>query len=140
MSEQSYIFIAGIVIAVVAYFSKNFVFDQLLAYRKTVGRIRNRLRYHAGIITNDEFPVEITKPITAELRQLSCDLDENYYAVPFVSKLYWLYRLPKQDNLDDAARRLIYLSNSTGNKNSVEGNHKAMEEIERLLRIRVVSS
>ena len=139
MSEQGYIFIAGIVVAVAAYFSKNFIFDQLLTYRKTVGRIRNRLRYHAGIITNDEFPVEIAKPIAAELRQLSCDLDESYYAIPFASKLNLFYMLPSANDLNEASGRLIYLSNSTGKKNSVDSNYKAMKKIEELLGIRVTS-
>lgn len=129
MNTQNWISIAAILSAVIAYFAKNFIFDQLLTYRKTVGRVRNRLRYHAGIITNDEFPPEIVKPIREELRQLSCDLDECYYAIPFVEKLYMLYLIPSPREFDLAASQLIYLSNSTGIKNSVEKNDEAMNKV-----------
>ncbi|HRN90111.1 MAG TPA: hypothetical protein PK265_01520 [Candidatus Saccharibacteria bacterium] len=129
MSEQGILFICGLVVALVAYFSKNFIFDQLLVYRKTVGRVKNRLRYHAGIITNDVFPPEITDPIRIELRQLSCDLDECYYAIPFVRKLHKVYFVPSPNDFDKAASQLIFLSNNTGRKNSVDKNDEAMNKI-----------
>lgn len=129
MSEQGILFLCGLGAALVAYFSKNFIFDELLAYRKIVGRVRNRLRYHAGIITNDEFPADVVIPIREELRQLSCDLDECYYAIPFVTWLYVIYRVPSPRNFDLAASQLVFLSNNTGRKNSVDKNDEAIRII-----------
>lgn len=137
MSEQGISFLIGIIVATISYFSKNFIFSQMLLYRQTVGKIRNRLRYHAGIITNDEFQDAIAKPIREEIRQLSCDLDEYYYSTPFVSKLFWLYRMPSPANLDTVASKLIFLSNTTGKKNTVDKNLQAVEEIKRILNLEV---
>ena len=89
MSENGWIFIFGIFAAMIAYFSKNFIFEPLLEFRKVKGRIHNRLKYHSNIITNGEFPVIITKPIREELRQLSCDIEEKYYSIAFVK---WFLR------------------------------------------------
>lgn len=129
MSEQGILFLVGLISALIAYFSKNFIFDQLLQYRKIVGRVRNRLRYHAGIITNDEFPNDVVKPIREELRQLSCDLDESYYAIPFIYVLHRLYLTPSPKDFDIAASQLIFLSNNTGRKNSVDKNNEAINKI-----------
>lgn len=39
---------AGILVTAFAYLLKNFVFQPRVEYKKTVGKIRNRLKYYAG--------------------------------------------------------------------------------------------
>ena len=136
MSEQGWIFAIGIAAAIVAYLAKNFVLEPLMDFRKLRGKIQNRLMYHANIITNDEFPQDFVKPIREELRQLSCDLGEVYFAIPFRSWLWWLFIIPQPKNLDEATRQLIFLSNSTGSKDSVRDNHKSMESVQTILKLK----
>lgn len=135
MTEQAWIFAAGLLAAIGAYFAKNFILDPLLRFREVKGRIQNRLRYHSNIITNGEFPSDIVMPITAELRQLSCDLEEKYYAISFATKLFWLYRIPSRKMLGVVASKLIFLSNSTGRNDRIEKNDEAINLIRDKLNI-----
>lgn len=128
MSEQALLFTIGIFTATVAYFAKNFIFDPLLEFKKVKGKIQNRLRYHSNIITNGEFPLEVVEPIRTELRQLSCDLEEKYYAIAFGRQLPTFLRIPTSSMLDQIATNLIFLSNSTGSSRHIDKNDYALNE------------
>lgn len=122
MSEAWGIFIVSALIAVSSYMSKNFMFEPLLEYRKTKGKIQNRLKYNANIITNGEFPKEIIKPIRSEIRDLSCELEEKYSAISFGKHFPTFLNIPSKQDVSEAAKQLIFLSNSTGTKNVLENN------------------
>lgn len=135
MTESSWIFLIGIFVAVISYFSKNFVFEPLLEFRRVRGKIQNRLKYHANIITNGEFPIDVIKPIREELRQLSCDLEERYYAVALAKWLPTFLRIPSDKDLSETASSLIFLSNSTGSAKHIDANYNTIESIKRKLSI-----
>lgn len=135
MSEQGWIFIAGILVAVISYFSNNFIFDPLLEFNKIKGRIFNKLKYHSNIITNGKFPDEIIKPISKELRELSCDLEERYFAISFKFILLSLLIIPSRNEINEISQDLIFLSNSVGTS-MIDENYKRQENIKRILRLR----
>jgi len=135
VSEQGLIFSVGILVAVIAYFAKNFIFEPLLEFRKVKGKIQNRLKYHANIITNGEFPAEIIKPIREELRQLSCDLEEVYYSIALVKTLHFCLGIPNVDELNKIASNLIFLSNSTGSIRNIDKNCETIDSIKDKLRL-----
>jgi|GEM_PF-3828876 len=135
MSEQGWIFSTGIVVAVTSYFAKNFIFEPLLEFRKVKGKIQNRLRYHSSIITNGKFPAEVIKPIREELRQLSCDLEEKYYAIAFGRLMPTFLGIPSQKSLSEIANMLIFLSNSTGSERHIEKNDETIDSIIDKLRL-----
>ena len=135
MSEQGWIFILGIIAAIAAYLAKNFIFEPLLEYRKVKGRIQNRLKYHANIITSSGFALEQLIPVWEELRQLSCNLDEVYATIPFTQRLWWHLRVPSPESINAASAQLIFLSNGAGAEGAVEHNYKSVEEIKKHLKI-----
>lgn len=119
MSEQAWLFIAGTAVAVAAYFSKNFIFDQILEYRKVKGRVRNKLKYYANIISNADVNEDTLNEMWTNLRQLSCDLEEKYFATPFIVRVApfrWFFGLPSRSQIDEAAAHLIGLSNGAGRR------------------------
>ena len=135
MNAQNWISIAAILSAVIAYFAKNFIFEPLLEFKRVKGKVQNRLRYHSNIITNGEFPADIVRPIKEELRQLSCDIEERYYAIAFVKWLFWVLRVPNVSDLSNVARQMIFLSNATGSARHIDKNIAAIEQIDKTLRI-----
>lgn len=135
MTAQNWISIAAIISAVVAYFAKNFIFEPHLEFRRVKGKIQNRIKYHSNVITNGEFSVDIIRPIQQELRQLSCDLEERYYSIAFVDRLFRVLRVPKPRDLSDVARKLIFLSNTTGSGRHIHHNIDAIDEIKVKLRL-----
>ncbi len=114
MSEQSWIFLFGIGMAIIAYLSKNFILQPMLEFREVKGRIQNRLKYNANKYYSDD--VDVIKNVTEEFRQLSCDLEEKYYGISFHKILSTLYLLPSPETISQTAVNLLYISNSTGIK------------------------
>lgn len=135
MNAQNWISIAAIISAVIAYFAKNFIFEPLLQFKRVKGKIQNRLKYHSNVITNGEFPIDVIRPIQQELRQLSCDLEERYYSIAFVNKLVWILKVPTPKDLSESAKKLIFLSNSTGSNRHIDQNINSIEEIKEKLNL-----
>ena len=135
MSEQGWIFTIGIIVAVASYFLKNFVLDHIIRYRSVVGRVRNRLKYYANVFGND-VRLDLQREVAHEMRQLSCDLEEAYYAISFRKLLSLVRIIPKEDAIDSAARSLIGLSNSTGDSEDPARLHKEQNKVKQLLKIK----
>ncbi len=126
----------GIVVASLAYLVKNFVFDQILEYQRVKGRIRNRLRYYANVIYSTNLNEKFIQEVRSEFRQLSCDLEEKYFAIFIVARLkvvHWLFGLPSKKDVIEAAKSLIYLSNSVGDRGeNRESPIKLQEEVDKV--------
>jgi hypothetical protein len=136
MSEQSWLFSIGALIAVVSYMLKNFVFDPLLEYRKTKGKVQSRLRYRANMILTPSIKTELAQEISQELRDLSCELEEKYTAIAFVRQLWWLWFLPKRRNIAEASKGLIYLSNTVGSgRDDLDRRDKTVSLVRNMLKI-----
>lgn len=124
-------FFVSIIIASSAYLLKNFVFDQILEYQKAKGRVRNRLRYYADAIYSTNLNEKFIQEVQSEFRQLSCDLEEGYFAIFILVRLRiicWLFGLPSKKDVIEAARSLIYLSNSVGDKSENREPSKKLKE------------
>ncbi len=123
-----WVFIGSVVVARLSYLLTNFTLDPLISYKKVVGRIRNRTLFYANIYGSKIN--ERHDAAHSELRQLSCDLDEAYYAIGFRRMLIWLRVTPNQERISSATHALIGLSNSTHNKNL---NHDEVEKLKNKL-------
>ena len=124
-----------IIVAVASYLLKNFILDHIIHYRSVVGRVRNRLKYYANVFGND-VQLDLQREATHEVRQLSCDLEEVYYAISFRKLLSFMRVIPKEGAIDSAARGLIGLSNSIGDKGDTERLHKEQNKVKQLLKIK----
>lgn len=133
MSENWQIALTGYGVAVVTYLAKNFIFQPLLEFRATKGKIQNRLKYNANKYFNG-LPPEISREAFDELRQLSCDLEEKYQMIAWRQILALLWVVPKKNKLSEAARNMIYISNSP-DVDSNEKKHAAFENIKKVLKI-----
>ena len=126
----------GIVVASSAYLLKNFIFDQILEYQKVKGRIRNRLRYYANVIHSTNLNEKFIQEVRSEFRQLSCDLEEKYFAIFILVRLRvicWLFALPSKKNVTEVSASLIYLSNSVGDKSeNCESPANLKEEVDKI--------
>lgn len=139
MSEQGWIFVAGIVVAAVSYLSKNFLFDQILEYKRVKGRIGNRLRYYENVITNAGIDEDILQEMWSELRQLSCDLEESYSAIPnLVMPVRFILGVPSQEAVGAACSNLIFLSNGAGRRHEhIDQNYLSLDRVRRALGIKI---
>ena len=125
---ELWVFIGSVVVASLSYSLKNFTLDPLISYKKVVGRIRNRTIFYANIYGSKIN--ERHDAAHSELRQLSCDLDEAYYAIGLRCMLVLLRAVPNPKRISSATHALIGLSNNTHNKNL---NHDEVEKIKNKL-------
>lgn len=126
----------GIIVASLAYLLKNFVFDQILEFQKVKGRIRNRLRYYANVAYSIHLSEDLAQEVRSQIRQLSCDLEESYFAIFILVRLRvicWLFALPSKKSITEVSTSLIYLSNSVGDKGeNREPPKKLKEEVDKV--------
>ena len=62
---------------------------------------------------------------------MSCDLEEGYFAIFILVRLgiiRWLFGLPSKKDVIEAAKSLIYLSNSVGDKSENREPPKKLKE------------
>jgi len=132
MTDSEIIFIAGLITAISAYFAKNFIFQPLLEFRGVKGRVQNRLKYNANKIHIGE--TETMAEVSKEFRELSCDLEEKYYAISFKKIVAKTGLIPEMNILSEAAKNLIFLSNKVGS-DDYEHTYEAIEQIKVALKI-----
>ena len=135
MTESGWIFIVGIAVAMISYFAKNFVFQPLLEYKQVAGMIQNKLKYHSNKIFNTGFAKEVEKEVSHDLRQLSCDLEEKYYAIALRKRIPTFLGLPSEQVISDTASYLIFISNSIGELDSNTEKHEYYDKIRQNLGI-----
>jgi len=101
------------------------------------GEIIDSLIYHANIYCNPgPMNKEVRDETYKELRRRACQLMGKTYAI----RCYRLWELLKviqcHQNIKEARRNLIFLSNSLDDAKYMEGNRKTLREIEELLSIK----
>ena len=131
----AWVLIIGIFVSVVAYFAKTLVLEPILEYRAVKGRIQNQLKYHANILTNSGQPGELGREASTAMRQLSCDLEERYYAIGLRDFLSRVRFLPSRAAIGEAGSSLIYLSNAANTTGRESDNDEKMRSVRQALRI-----
>lgn len=134
MSEQGWIFVLGIFVAILSYFAKILILEPLLEFRKVKGRIQNSLRFNANKIFNDVND-DMKKQLIVELRKLSCDLEEAYCAMSFRNSLGILKIIPTRKDLIKISESLMYISNSINDIESNGEKHEFYDTIKKKLKI-----
>jgi len=109
-----YTVLSGTLIFVLGQIIQNFILDPIYKYKKVVGKIDNKLKYYANILTNSLIAEKYLITITNVMRRLSCDLETSYKQIPF-NKLFVLAKVVQsKKRISDSARGLIFLSNAGG--------------------------
>lgn len=133
--QETLVLVVGFCASIGAYLSKTFVLEPLLRFRAVKGRIQNRLKFYSNVITNSGLGAETELETRVSLRQLSCDLEEAYYAVGLRSMVSGLGMMPRSDAVENAAINLIFLSNAANMRGKERQNHDAIEAVETALEI-----
>ena len=124
----------GVVMASTSYFLKTFIFEAVVQYRRVVGKIRNRIKFFANTLTSPKADPSKSSKGSVACRELSCDLEEAYFAIPFRGILAHLHIVQTEEAVDTAARSLISLSNSAFDGEPLKNNDQIQKIADSLWR------
>lgn len=127
--------LSGVLVFLFGETIQRFILEPLKDFKKTIGKIDNKLKFHSNTITSPRLAGELTPELHRVLRELSCDLESAYKQIPFKPLLRFIRILLKQDNISEAARKLIFLSNSVDKNGIPMENNDALEGIRKNLDI-----
>lgn len=144
MSEVFITVMSGVSVFVLGQIINEAFIKRVNAFMDIVGRVDNRLRYYANVITNGPLGIVEQKEAIKILRELSCELESTHKQLPsmllwFINNAPWwwtnLSRIPSKNNVTLAAHGLIFLHNSASDIESIPENHEEVERIRVWLKI-----
>jgi hypothetical protein len=137
MNDQVfYTVISGTMVFVFGQMLQRFILEPIQSYKKTVGRIDNKLKFYSNILTNTGFDNDFLAKITDIIRNLSCEIESKYKQIPFNWLFSKLKVIETKKDLAKVAQDLIFLSNAGGrNGSKIEKCDERIKEIRRLLKI-----
>ena len=75
-----------------------------------LGEISHKVKFHSNVITNSGIKEEMVNWSAGDMRDLSCQLESKYLAVPFNNFLGSIKTIPKRSDIKEAVKYLILLS------------------------------
>jgi len=124
--------LSGVLTYVIGQIILKIIIEPVQDMKKTIGQISHSLIEHANVIQNPGVPSEETMHKTSQhLRMLSSQIQAHLYLVPKYKFTAFIFRLPSQKQVLEAAKNLIGLSNSVfrASENTHEYNSKRVEKI-----------
>lgn len=115
-NQVFYTVLSGTLVFVFGQILQKFILEPFQEYKKTIGRIDNRLKFYSNILTNAGFNKEVIVEVTDAMRNLSCDLEANYKQIPLNQLFVNLKLLEPKKDMVVAAQGLIFLSNAGGRR------------------------
>ena len=135
-NQVFYTVLSGTSVFVLGQILQKFILEPFQEYKKTIGRIDNRLKFYSNILTNAGFTRKIIVEVTDAMRNLSCDLEANYKQIPFNQLFVNLKLLESKKDMATAAQGLIFVSNAGGRRDSgFDRVDNRINEIRKLLKI-----
>lgn len=138
-NQVFYTVLSGTVVFVLGQILQKFILESIQKYKSTVGRIDNKLKFYANILTNTIFSQDknMMIEITDTMRNLSCDIESDYKQIPFSVFFSKIRVVENKKNVAKAAQGLIFLSNAGGRRDSgMERCDEKIDEIRKLLGIK----
>lgn len=114
--------LGGIVLFIFGEFVKVLVVSPLQKYLEQVQLIRDRLDFYSNRVTNyfsdkpDEDEWKLIQQINADFRSASTQLGSKYAGITGRNLLIRLKVIPSPENIEEACRGLIFLSNNLPRK------------------------
>ena len=127
--------IAGVLVFAFSEMLQKFLLEPIKEFKGIIGKIDNRLKFFANVISNATPSSKMLPEVNTLLRQLSCDLESAYKMMPFKWALSILRMIPSQKQIASAAKGLIFVSNATGEPSQRHVVEKEVEKVRNLLRI-----
>lgn len=111
--------ISGTLIFILSQYILKFILDPIDNYRKVVTKVDNKLKFYSNVIVNPPFSEQLSEDYLSakkDLRILSSELEASYKAIPFKSLFSLIQLVGKREEISEAVKDLIWLSNITGHK------------------------
>lgn len=130
-----YTIIAGVAIYVLGQIIQNFILKPLQDFNITKVDISHKIKFWSNVLNNPDVNREKTQQATLDMRDLSSNLESRYIIIPFKKSLSFLGLLPNQKNVREAAKQLIFLSNTSIQPGTHSDEHNAIEKIKQALNL-----
>jgi hypothetical protein len=142
-NQVFYTVISGTLVFVLGQILQRFLLEPIKEYKKTVGKIDNKLKFYSNVLTNPIFSKDrkMIVEITDIMRTLSCEIESAYKQIPLTSWLSKLKIVERKKDIAKVAQDLIFLSNAGGRDESrIDKCDERINEIRRLLKIEPLES
>lgn len=127
--------IAGVFIFVIKELIGEFILSPIKKYNEVIGKIDNRMKYYANVITNSGISVESVLESSKVMRELSCELESTYKQISLKRILSLVKIIPAHKFISESAGRLIRVSNAGGQAGNEAMNYEEIVEIRKNLNI-----
>jgi hypothetical protein len=135
-NQVFYTVISGTMVFILSQILQRFILEPIQNYKKTVGKIDNKLKFYSNILTSSSFTDEFLSDMTDIIRNLSCELEANYKQIPFASVFSKIKLIESSQDIAKVTQGLIFLSNAGGrHNNTIEKCADKINEIRNLLKI-----
>ena len=101
--------LSGTLVFTIGQILQKFFLEPIQEYKKTIGKIDNRLKFYHNILTNNTFNKNTIIEITDAMRNLSCDLEANYKQIPLKKVLVNAKLLEPKGDIAKAVQGLIFI-------------------------------
>jgi hypothetical protein len=122
--------ISGTLVFCLSQIIQKFILEPILEYKKTIGKIDNKLKYYSNKISTI-----LSKTVLIEtsekVRELSCDLESSYKQIPFNKFFVWIKIIPGKKAISDSSKSLIRVSNIVTDE-KLNDEIKIFDEIEKI--------
>lgn len=134
------IFLLGVITAIVGYIFSNFLLKPIRDYYDIRSKIGYKLTYYSHIITSPGGNGKLAEEAYSVLRDLACDLERRYLAVPFRHMAAAFRAIPREATISDAKGNILLISSSLGKAGRTDENHIALGEVFKKLGIEELSN
>ena len=135
-NQVFYTVVSGTLVFVLGQILQRFILEPIQSYKKTVGKIDNKLKFYSNILTNTGFNDDLLAKVTDIIRNLSCEIEADYKQIPLNWLLTKMRIIESKNELAKVTQGLIFLSNAGGRDgNGIEKCDDRINEIRKLLKI-----
>lgn len=127
--------ISGVLIFVLGQIIQTFILKPIHDLKIVLGEISHKVKFHSNVITNSGIKEQMINWSARDMRDLSCQLESKYLAIPFCDFFGAINLIPKKKDIREAVRNLILLSNASGKKGYEVENAKTIEKLKKDLGI-----
>ncbi|MBI2326341.1 hypothetical protein HYU91_03055 [Candidatus Collierbacteria bacterium] len=127
--------VSGTSIYVLGQVVQTFFIKPINDFKITLGEISHKVKFHSNIITNSGVSEDRIVWSSGDMRDLSCQLESKYLAIPWSYFFSILGLLIKREDVRESSVLLIRLSNSTGMKGDEIINSETIDKLKKRLKL-----
>lgn len=129
--------ISGVLVFISGQIIQNFILKPIKDFYEVKGNICHKVKWHMNVLTNSGLKEELIVWASADMRDLSCQLETKYIQIPFKKKLSYFKIIPSEKNVKQANSILIFLSNNGGKQGEEIKNSDKIDELKLLLKLNI---